>query len=71
MEGFHHKAWQEKQQKYYQDIRSLKSGTIWNIALIQELWALRKALWTDRNEVMHAKTNVALEEETRTYDRRI
>jgi hypothetical protein len=61
LEGFHHKAWQDMQKKYYHDIRSLKSGKTWNIALIQELWALGKALLTDRNEVMHAHTNIATE----------
>jgi hypothetical protein len=71
LEGFPHIDWQSRQEKYYSDIGSQRSGALWNAGLIQELWKIVKALWDDRNEVMHQTTNITKEADKKECDRTI
>ena len=57
LEGWLAKDWREIQQRYYQLIRSRKTGKRWVTALIQKLWEIAWDLWEHRNGVLHEREN--------------
>jgi hypothetical protein len=54
-EGRHHLQWRELQSEYLRNIRSLRSGKRWSIAIIKKLWEIAWDLWEQRNGRLHHK----------------
>ena len=55
LEGCPVVGWSEVQQRYYEWIKSKKSGERWLSALIQKVWDVAWDLWDHRNNVAHDK----------------
>lgn len=55
------KEWAIIQQRYYQLLKSRRTGIRWTIALIKMLWDVAWELWEHRNEVLHEKENATSE----------
>ena len=47
------KQWKQRQDKYYKEMGSKKSGTTWVKGLVIQLWQLSWDQWEDRNRRLH------------------
>ncbi len=56
-EGWLVKAWAERQQRYYNIIKSTRTGRRWAMAIILKLWNTAWDMWEHRNEILHKKEN--------------
>jgi hypothetical protein len=70
-EGWLHQAWEETQEKYYQDTNSLRSVKRWTLAVITKLWDIAWDLWDFCNAVYHQQMNRATSEDTSALDLQI
>ena len=55
MDGSLAQGWQSSQQRYYEYIRSKKTGLRWTSALIRKLWQIAWDMWEHRNGILHDK----------------
>ena len=55
LEGFPVKGWAEVQQRYFEFIKSKRTGKRWLVAVIKKVWEVAWDIWDHRNNVVHGK----------------
>ena len=70
-EGWLSRDWITEQQRYYNSIRSLRTGKRWAVALIKKMWDTAWDLWEHRNGILHATENVVSDAEIRLLHRKV
>lgn len=53
LEGFITTDWATHQQKYYQSIKSRRTGHRWAVGLSKQIWSLVFSMWEHRNHCLH------------------
>jgi hypothetical protein len=59
-EGWIAKDWTHAQKKFYDTVKSYKTGKRWTIALIKKMPEIAWDLWTHQNGILHEKDKVVL-----------
>jgi hypothetical protein len=57
-EGWLVRSWAEKQQRYYNLLRSGRTGRRWVCAIVLKLWNIAWDMWEHRNGILHEKENL-------------
>lgn len=57
--GMWSQTWCDVQDQHYHHSQSKRSGQRWLSQTIRELWTFAFQLWTDRNDILHAKERQA------------
>ncbi len=55
--------WQAQQQRYYEFLKSRKTGRRWTTLLIRKLWDVSWDMWDDRNGILHKNDNTVKHQE--------
>lgn len=63
--------WQAQQQRYYQTLKSRKTGRRWSTLIIRKLWEVAWDMWEHRNGILHQKDNAVKHQVTDLELRRL
>jgi len=70
-EGWLVTKWRFHQQRYYDLIKSQRTGKRWTSAIIQKLWGTAWDLWEHRNGVLHENENIITRSMTVQFHARV
>ena len=65
IEGFHAKGWRSVLEQHLNSINSQKSPVLWMSRLQQKLWGIMRAMWKDRNDILHHDGSTVHQQEMR------
>ena len=68
LEGLLSKEWRQLQQLHFQSQGSRKSAHLWASRLVQQLIALGRYMWEDRNRIFHSEDNLQYSSRKREVD---
>jgi len=70
LEGWLQIKWRYRQQQYYSDISSKRSGKCWVVSVIK-VWDVDWDLWEHRNQVLHNQDNIVRDQSLRMINRHV
>jgi hypothetical protein len=71
LEGCLTMEWQAQQQRYYETLKSRKTGRRWATLVIRKLWDVAWDMWEHRNGILHKKDNTVKHQATDEELRRL